>query len=70
MKLKHKIIVSMIICILTGMIPILYFIKTVVKEENYKEVHSQTTLLLDSKSKEVGSWLNQRMTTTTSKTIS
>lgn len=61
MKLRNKIVLSIILCILIGIVPILYLVQTTVRENNYAKVHSQTKLLLDSKAKEVGSWLNQRI---------
>lgn len=61
MKLRNKIVFSIIICILIGIIPILFLVQTTVKDNNYEKMHRQTELLLDSKAKEVGSWLNQRI---------
>ncbi len=61
MSLRKKIIIAFIICILVFVIPLVYTIQTHVKMNNMKDFKHQTLQLLDSKSNEIGLWLNQRI---------
>lgn len=61
MSLRLKIIIVFTLCIILTFSPLLFILQTHVKENNMKQVESQTLQLIDSKATEIGSWLNQRI---------
>ncbi|MEW8972738.1 MAG: sensor histidine kinase [Tissierellaceae bacterium] len=61
MSLRSKIITAFTLCIILTFTPILFILQTHVKDSNMKQLESQTLQLISSKSTEIGSWLNQRI---------
>ena len=61
MSLRLKIIIVFTLCNILTFSPLLFILQTHVKENNMKQVESQTLQLIDSKATEIGSWLNQRI---------
>lgn len=60
MSLRLKIIIIFVLCILLTFSPLLYMMQTQVKEKHMAQLDDEITQLLDSKSHEVGSWLEKR----------
>ena len=61
MSLRFKIITAFTLCIILTFTPILFILQTHVKDSNMEQLESQTLQLISSKSTEIGSWLNQRI---------
>lgn len=61
MSLRLKIITAFMLCITLTFSPLLYMMQTKAKTYNMKQLEHQTLQLIDSKSNEIGSWLNQRI---------
>lgn len=61
MSLRLKIILAFILCIMLAFSPLLYMLQTEVKNMNMQQLERQVLQLVDSKSNEIGSWLNQRI---------
>ncbi|MBU5485861.1 sensor histidine kinase [Clostridium sp. MSJ-11] len=61
MSLRLKIITAFMLCIMLTFSPLLYMMQTKAKTYNMKQLEHQTLQLIDSKSNEIGSWLNQRI---------
>ncbi|WP_315117274.1 sensor histidine kinase [uncultured Clostridium sp.] len=61
MSLRLKIITAFMLCIMLTFSPLLYIMQTKVKNFNMEQLEHQTLQLIDSKSNEMGSWLNQRI---------
>lgn len=61
MSLRLKIIISFVLCIVFALFPLLFVLETTVKTSNMEQAEYQTLQLIDSKSNEIGSWLNQRI---------
>lgn len=61
MSLRLKIVIVFILCIILAFIPLLYVLETEIKSTNMDQHEHQTLQLIESKSKEIGSWLNQRI---------
>lgn len=61
MSLRLKIIISFVLCIAFAIFPILIILETTVKTSNMEQAEYQTLQLINSKSNEIGSWLNQRI---------
>ena len=61
MSLRLKIILAFILCILLTLSPLIYILQTQVKIANMDHFENQVSQLIDSKSNEIGSWLNQRI---------
>lgn len=61
MSLRLKISIVFILCILLTFTPLLYIMQTRVKEENLDKLDREISQLLDSKSNEVGFWLERKM---------
>ncbi|WP_434419399.1 sensor histidine kinase [Tissierella praeacuta] len=61
MSLRLKIILVFVLCIILTFSPLLFILETKVKTLNMEQLEHQTLQLIDSKSIEIGSWLNQRI---------
>jgi len=61
MSLRLKIILVFVLCIILTFSPLLFILETKVKALNMEQLEQQTIQLIDSKSIEIGSWLNQRI---------
>jgi len=61
MSLRLKIILVFVLCIILTFSPLLFILETKVKALNMEQLEHQTLQLIDSKSIEIGSWLNQRI---------
>ena len=61
MSLRLKIITVFVLCIILTFSPLLFILETKVKSLNMEQLEYQTLQLIDSKSNEIGSWLNQRI---------
>ena len=61
MKLKTKILLAFIICILIICLPLYFLIKLYVEPHNKAMAINQAQTITDDKAKEIGSWLNQRI---------
>lgn len=61
MSLRLKIITVFVLCIILTFSPLLFILETKVKTLNMEQLEYQTLQLIDSKSNEIGSWLNQRI---------
>ncbi|WMM23813.1 sensor histidine kinase [Tissierella sp. MB52-C2] len=61
MSLRLKIIIIFVLCIILTLSPLLFVLETKVKSSNMEQLEYQTLQLIDSKSNEIGSWLNQRI---------
>lgn len=61
MSLRLKIILSFTLCIILSFSPLLYFMNTQAKDINMQQFEHQSVQLIYSKSNEIGSWLNQRI---------
>ncbi len=61
MSLRLKIIIAFVLCITIIIFPLLYVLETTVKPFNMEQAEKQTLQLVDSKSNEISSWLNQRI---------
>lgn len=61
MSLRLKIIITFVLCIIIIVFPILYVLETTVKSSNMEQAENQTLQLVESKSSEISSWLNQRI---------
>lgn len=61
MSLRLKIIIYFVLCIAIIVIPLLYVLETTVKPFNMEQAENQTLQLVESKSNEISSWLNQRI---------
>ena len=61
MSLRLKIILNTIICISIIIFPLLHLLETSVKTTQLEQAEYQTLQLINSKSNEIGSWLNQRI---------
>ncbi|MCI5773642.1 MAG: sensor histidine kinase [Erysipelotrichaceae bacterium] len=61
MKLKTKILIAFIICILIICLPLYLSIKLYVEPQNKAMAINQFQAVTNDKSKEIGSWLNQRI---------
>lgn len=61
MSLRLKIIISFVLCIAFAISPVLIILETTVKTSNMEQAEYQTLQLINSKSNEIGSWLNQRI---------
>lgn len=61
MSLRFKIIITFLLCIVLTFSPLLYIMQTKVKDFNMKQLEHETIQLIDSKSNEIGAWLNHRI---------
>lgn len=61
MSLRLKILISFMLCIVLTFSPLLYIMQTKVKDFNMKQLEHETLQLLNSKSNEIGAWLNHRI---------
>ncbi|RXI54878.1 sensor histidine kinase [Clostridium tetani] len=61
MSLRFKIIITFMLCIVLTFSPLLYIMQTKVKDFNMKQLEHETIQLIDSKSNEIGAWLNHRI---------
>ena len=61
MSLRLKIITAFVFCIIIIVFPLLFILETTVKTSNMEQAESQTLQLIESKSNEIGAWLNQRI---------
>lgn len=61
MSLRLKMILAFILCLLLVICPLIYIIQTQIKTNNMENFKHQALQLIDSKSNEIGSWLNQRI---------
>lgn len=61
MSFRLKIIMVFVLCIILTFSPLLFLLETKVKSLNMEQIEYQTLQLIDSKSNEIGSWLNQRI---------
>lgn len=61
MSLRLKFIIVFVLCIILTFSPLLFILETKVKTLNMEQLEHQTLQLIDSKSTEIGSWLNQRI---------
>lgn len=61
MSLRFKIIIAFILCIMLAFFPLLYVLQTEVKTMNMNQLEHEVLQLIDSKSNEISSWLNQRI---------
>lgn len=61
MSLRLKIIIAFVLCIMLTFSPLLYIMQTKVKTFNKKQLEHETMQLIDSKSNEIGTWLNHRI---------
>lgn len=61
MSLRSKMTVSFILIIFLTISPLFFILQTRVKPISMKNLEYQTLQLVDSKGKEIGSWLNQRI---------
>ncbi len=61
MSLRLKIIIAFVFCIIIIVFPLLFILETTVKTSNMEQAENQTMQLIESKSNEIGSWLNQRI---------
>lgn len=61
MSLRLKIVIVFVLCIILTFSPLLFILETKVKALNMEQLEHQTLQLIDSKSTEIGSWLNQRI---------
>ncbi len=61
MSLRLKIIISFVLCIIIIIFPLLYVLENTVKNSALEQAEYQTLQLINSKSNEISSWLNQRI---------
>lgn len=61
MLLRLKIIIAFVLCIIIIIFSLIYVLETTVKLSNMEQAENQTLQLVDSKSNEISSWLNQRI---------
>lgn len=61
MSLRLKIIIAFVLCIIIIIFPLIFVLETTVKSSNMDQAENQTLQLVDSKSNEISSWLNQRI---------
>jgi len=61
MSLRLKIVTAFVLCIIFAFLPLLFVLETTVKTSNMEQAEYQTLQLINSKSNEIGSWLNQRI---------
>lgn len=61
MSLRLKLILAFFLSILITFLPLLYLMQTQVKSQHNDQINKEVLTLVDSKSKEVGAWLNERI---------